>query len=163
MGIIKLIGSGLNKLGETSKHVGKFISDNGGSKAWNAVSPHLKKAANFVGEDISDISSGLKWAGRKALDAVKAANDFDDNYLGGAVKSKLAGMATDYVGDRLKGINNTTSLVKAGTDFAKKHLGRMKGIFSASNKGTGGTSIGSTFKDLSSANPYPSVYGMSHL
>ena len=66
-------------------------------------------------------------------------------------------MATDYLGDRLKGIDNTTSLVKAGTDFAKKHLGRMKGIFS------GGSSIGSAFKDISSGNPYPSIYGMSHM
>ena len=161
MGIIKLIGKGLNKVGEGASHLGKFISDNGGSKTWNSISPHLKKAAAFVGEDIHDIGTGLKWAGNKALGAIKAANDFDDNYLGGAVKTKLANMATDYLGDKLAGINSTSSLVKAGTDLAKRHLGKIRSVL---NRNTGGgTSIGTSFKDLSSVNPYPSIYGMSHM
>ena len=156
--MIKLIGTGLSKLGEGAKHVGKFIADNGGSQAWNAAKPHLQKAAKFIGEDVHDTGSGLKWLGNKALSAVKAANDFDDKYLGGAVKQKLAGIATNYLGNSLAGINNTSSLVKAGTDITKKHLGKIKGVI---NRG-GGASIGTSFKDLSSINPY-SEYSMSHM
>ena len=156
--MIKLIGTGLSKLGEGAKHVGKFIADNGGRKSWNTVKPHLQKAASFVGEDAHDVGSGLKWLGNKALSAVKAANDFDDKYLGGAVKQKLAGIATNYLGNSLAGINNTSSLVKTGTDIARNHLSKLKGII----RNTGGALIGSSFKDMTSTNPY-SVYSMSHM
>ena len=156
--MIKLIGSGLKSLGQGAKHVGKFIADNGGRQAWNAVKPHLQKAASFVGEDVHDVGSGLKWLGSKALGAVKAANDFDDNYLGGAVKTKLAGMAVNYLNNGLSGINNTSSLVRAGRNIARNHLSKLKGII----RNTGGALIGSSFKDMTSTNPY-SVYSMSHM
>lgn len=172
MGLIRMGG---NAIASGVKKAGSFIANHGGRTIWNKVSPVLNTAGKLFAEDVGDIYGGIKWAGQKAYGAAKAvgngalkaadaANDFDNNYLGGMGKKAIAHGAKvaaytamkkvnpDWDDKTIKGYLDPTfdSVNNYINEKVKKRV-QANGMPNVSKGNNGGHGLGVSFQYI---NPY---------